>query len=77
MKPDALIDLAAAPPCKSLIHRVPEAAQPVLQRARERYLSGERFNVTQLARIINREFNTELNGMGLNNFLKGVGCRCD
>jgi hypothetical protein len=77
MKPDALIDQAAAPPCKSLIHRVPEEAAAVLQRARQRAQAGEKLNYSRLSEIINREYGTDLVPSGLRQFLKGPGCRCD
>lgn len=77
MKPDALIDQATASPCKALIHKAPEEAKAVLQRARERVQAGEKLNYSRLAEIINKEYGTDLNPSGLRQFLKGPGCRCD
>lgn len=73
---DALLDETGIPPCPSYFHKAPEQIQPLLRRARDRAVNGERISPMALVTVIQREFGLTIDSRKIGHFLRH-GCSCE
>lgn len=73
---DALLDETGIALCGSYLHKAPEEVQPLLRRARERVIAGERISPVGLAQVIQREFDVHIDSRRIAHYIR-TGCNCE